>query len=73
MNRPPVRSSNIRSADYDQESRTLEVEFYSSRVCQYTHVPKVIHQGLMRAASKGSYIHNHINGRHSDWQLRQRP
>ncbi len=70
MNRTPVRSSNTRSVGYDPASRTLEVEFNSGGVYQYSGVPETIYQGFMRAASKGSYFHDDIKGRCPDRQVR---
>ena len=70
MDRTSVRSSNIRSVGYDPTLRTLEVEFHSSGLYQYSGVPETIYQGLMRAASKGSYFHDHIKGRYPDRQVR---
>jgi hypothetical protein len=70
MDRTPVRSSNIRSLGYDPSSRTLEVEFHSGGLYQYSGVPGAIYQGFMRAASKGSYFHDHIRGRYPDRQVR---
>lgn len=69
MNRTPVRSSNISSVGYDPASRTLEVEFNSGGVYQYSGVPETIYQGFTRAASKGSYFHDH-KGRYPDRQVR---
>ena len=70
MDRTPVRSSNIRSVGYDPASRKLEVEFHSRGVYQYSGVPETIYQGLMRAASKGSYFHDHIKDRYRCRQMR---
>jgi len=70
MNRTSVRSSNIRSVGYDPASLTLEVEFHSGSIYQYSGVPETIYQGFMRAASKGSYFHNHIKGRYPGRQVR---
>jgi len=70
MNRTPVCSSNIRSVGYDSASRTLEVEFHSGGIYQYSGVPEAIYQDFMRAASKGSYFHDHIKGRYPDRQVR---
>ncbi len=64
MNRTPVRSSNILSVGYDQQAGILEVEFRSGGVYQYSGVPEHIYQGLMRAASKGAYFHDHIKDRY---------
>jgi len=60
MMRVPVRSSNIKSIGYDEETKVLEVEFHDGSVYQYYSVPASVHQGLMAAASHGNYFHNHI-------------
>lgn len=60
MDRQPVQSSNIRSVGYDATTLTLEVEFHSGGIYQYLNVPASVHQDLMQASSKGSYLHNHI-------------
>ena len=70
MKRTTVRSSNIRSVGYDPESRTLEVEFHTGGVYRYSGVSETIFQGLMRAASKGSYFHDHVKDRYSCSQVR---
>lgn len=70
MNRNPVHSSNILSVGYDPASRTLEVEFHSGGVYQYSGVPETVYQGFMRAASKGSYFHDHIKERYHFRQVR---
>ncbi|MBU0718161.1 MAG: KTSC domain-containing protein [Planctomycetes bacterium] len=70
MNRSSVSSSNIRSVGYNLDTRTLEVEFHSGGIYQYAGVPETIYQGFMRAASKGSYFHDHIKGRYPDKQMR---
>lgn len=58
--RTPVSSSNLRSVGYDSRTGTLEIEFYSGGVYQYSNVPPSIYQGLMNAFSKGSYHHAYI-------------
>ncbi len=70
MNRTPVRSSNIRSIGYEVETRTLEVEFHSGGVYQYSGVPETVFQGFMRSASKGSFFHDHIQDQYSCSQTR---
>lgn len=60
MIRTPVNSSNLRSVGYDQGKQILEIEFHGGGVYQYYSVPPSIYQGLMRAASHGSYFHKHI-------------
>ncbi len=70
MNRTPVDSSNIRSVGYDPASRTLEVEFHSGGIYQYSGVPESVYQGLLRAVSKGSYFHDHVKDRYPVRQVR---
>ena len=65
MDRQPVRSSNIRSAGYQASTQLLEVEFHSGGVYQYSGVPKSVYLDFMRAASKGTYFHNHIRDQYA--------
>ena len=62
MNRTPVTSSNIASVGY--ENGTLEIAFVDGGVYQYSNVPEQIYLGLMSAASKGGYFHDHIKDRY---------
>ena len=62
MERKPVSSSNISSIGYDEDSRTLEIEFHSGSIYQYFDVPLNIYQELMSAGSKGQYFAAHIKG-----------
>ncbi|MGA2616787.1 MAG: KTSC domain-containing protein [Thermoguttaceae bacterium] len=68
MERQIVRSSNIRAIGYDAESSTLEVEFQSGDVYQYTRVPATVHAALMKARSKGAYLNQHVK---NTYQCRQ--
>jgi len=70
MDRQPVRSSNICSVGYEPETRTLEVEFNSGGIYQYSGVPETVYQGLMQAISKGSYFHDYIKDRYSCRKVR---
>ena len=56
LTRIPVTSSNLRSVGYDPNTRTLEVEFHSGGIYQYSNVPSNIHDGLMNASSHGKYF-----------------
>lgn len=47
-----------------------EVEVHSGELYQCSGVPKTIYQGFMRAASRGSYFHDHIKGRYPNRQVR---
>ena len=64
MDRQPVSSSNIRSVGYEVETQKLELEFHGGGGYRYSGVPEAIYQGLMRAASKGSYFHQNIKDRY---------
>lgn len=58
----PVSSSNLDAVSYDDILRRLFVRFKSGSVYQYENVPKGKYQGLISAASKGSFFHQHIKG-----------
>jgi len=70
MIRTAVSSSNIRSIGYDTDSQVLEVEFHDGGVYQYYEVPPSVHQGLMSAASHGSYLHIHVRDQYGCRQVR---
>ena len=69
MDRTPVSSSNIRSVGYDADSNVLEIEFNNGTVYQYTNVPQSEYDGLVSAASHGSYLHANIKNRYSYTKL----
>jgi hypothetical protein len=60
MNRMAVRSSNLASVGYDAASATLEVEFLSGWLYEYYNVPNDIYEGLMAAASHGTYFDRQV-------------
>ncbi|RXI46074.1 KTSC domain-containing protein [Clostridium tetani] len=62
MQRTRVSSSNVYSIGYDDSSSILEVQFNNGSIYQYSNVPYSIYQGLMSAASHGSYLHAHVKG-----------
>lgn len=64
MIRQPVQSSNLRTVGYDKETKVLEIEFIKGAVYRYFDVPEPVYLGLMDAASKGTYFHEHIRGRY---------
>jgi hypothetical protein len=67
MNRKPVVSSNIASIGY--ESGTLEVEFTSGHIYQYSGVPSHIHHSLLCAFSKGGYFSEFIKDKYPTTQI----
>lgn len=60
----PVSSSNIAAVAYDGDSQTLTIEFRSGGTYEFYDVPEAVYQGLLNAASHGSYFQNEIRGRY---------
>jgi hypothetical protein len=56
MDRIQVRSSSIASIGYDQDTKTLEVEFLKGGVYQYFEVLGGMWLGFVAADSKGKYF-----------------
>lgn len=65
MNRINVNSSSIRSIGYDNENKTLEIEFIDGEVYQYLGVSDAIYQGLIAAPSLGRYLNMKIKNVYS--------
>jgi hypothetical protein len=57
-----VQSSNLSRIRYDEDSRTLEIEFHGGRRYQYFDVPERVFRGLRTAGSKGTYFNENIKG-----------
>ncbi|NEB41759.1 KTSC domain-containing protein [Streptomyces sp. SID14515] len=68
MQRVPVSSSNLRAVGY--ENHVLEVEFRNGRVYQYSGIPAELHGQLMRAASKGRFLHLSVIDRYPTRRIR---
>ncbi len=64
MERIPVKSSNISSIGYDEDSNTLEIEFHNGAVYQYFDVPFSVYDDLMGADSQGIYLAQNIKGKY---------
>jgi hypothetical protein len=60
MERKRINASNLRSVGYDSRSRTLEIEFSSSSIVQYSGVSDDIYRRLMNTPSPGSFFHDQI-------------
>jgi len=70
MERKRVNASNIRSAGYDERTRTLEVEFSNGGIYQYSGVSDEVRRRFMNAPSPGSYFHDNIEENYSSKRLR---
>jgi len=60
MNMIPVKSSNIASIGYDENTNTLRVSFLNGSLYDYHSVPESLYNGLMNAASHGGYLDAYI-------------
>ena len=63
MNRQPVKSSNIKSVGYEEDTETLEIEFASGGVYQYAGVPYEAYKAFLQAGSLGQWFQTNIRGR----------
>ena len=57
---PQLRSSNLNSADYDEETRTLTIVFKGGSVYTYADVDQGTYDGLLAAPSPGKYLAQNI-------------
>lgn len=57
-----VNSCSISAIGYDEQSRTLEIDYIKKGTYQYLNVPFIISQRLMVAKNKQSYINRCIDG-----------
>lgn len=60
MRRQTVSSSNLHSVGYDPPTATLEIEFNSGGVYQYSGVPSHVYDSLTNSGSLGRYFSSHI-------------
>jgi hypothetical protein len=60
----PVQSSNIEAIGFNDESGTLYVQFHGGSTYSYANVPAEVVQGLIGAASKGSYFAQKIKNKY---------
>lgn len=62
MNRTPVISSNVKSIGYDVQTKTLEVEFLTESVYQYSDVPPTVWREFLRRKRTNESIGKYLNG-----------
>jgi hypothetical protein len=58
-----VESTALATVGYEEQKELLQLEFRSRAIYQYFGVPAAVHEGLLRACSKGSYFNQAIRGR----------
>jgi hypothetical protein len=56
----PVRSSNVDSIGYDEETATLVVQFLDGSVYNYYEVPDEVFHDFLLASSKGKFLWREI-------------
>jgi hypothetical protein len=59
---PKLKSATILQADYDPQSQTLTVTFPNGKSYTHEDVPIEVYQGLLEAASAGSFYNREIKG-----------
>lgn len=55
-----LKSTNIKSVDYNKENKSLDVEFHSGGTYTYKNVPKSLFDRIKRVKSPGKFFHKHI-------------
>ena len=65
MKRTPVTSSNVNSIGYAEVTKTLEVEFSSNIIYQYTGVELTVYRDLLAADSVGKYLNKNIKNNYA--------
>lgn len=66
MERVPVQSRAIRSIGYRDSDQTLEIEFDSGRVYQYSGAPRSLFEWLLRSPSKGGIFNRMIRDQYPE-------
>jgi KTSC domain len=59
-----LNSSAIDAVGYDEDSRTLVIEFSGGNSYTYYRVPPEKFEGLINSYSPGGYYNDHIKGRY---------
>ena len=60
-----VKSSNVEAVAHDPIENALHVRYRNGGVYRYDGIDADKHAALMGADSIGSFLHNHIKGKHS--------
>jgi hypothetical protein len=63
VERQTVKSRILRSVGYDGATKTLEIEFQSGIVYQFSGVPPEVHAELIRSDPIGKYFSDKIRNR----------
>lgn len=63
MEMKPVKSSNVESIGY--HNGIMAVKFKNGDLYHYHEVPEEAHRACMKCDSIGSFLHQHIKGKHA--------
>ena len=55
MKRVPLDSTAIAAVTYEEQNRTLDVEFREGETYRYFNVPEFVYQDLLKAESAGAF------------------
>ncbi|MBV9618988.1 MAG: KTSC domain-containing protein [Verrucomicrobia bacterium] len=55
MKRVPLDSTAIAAVTYEEQNRTLDVEFREGETYRYFNVPEFVYQELLKAESAGAF------------------
>ena len=64
MQRIAIQSMIIKSASYDEQTQTLEVEFVNGNVGTYAEVPPEVWEAFWKAPSKGRFLTSQLKGQY---------
>lgn len=62
IKRTPIESSNVKSVGYDQDTKTLAIEFVDGTIYHYEDVKQDTYNDLLGAKSVGKFVHANIKG-----------
>jgi len=65
-------SSTIKSVEYDDDARELDITFTSGKTYRYFNVPLEIYAEFLDAGSKGKFFNDSIKGAFAFVEVRQR-
>jgi KTSC domain len=69
MTRKPLSSGKLKSAGYDESSRTMEIEFTNGDVFEYKAVSRELYRQLMASPSPSSFFEDKIDEQFSGKRL----
>ncbi len=69
MDRKYIESSMIRSIGFDSESSTLEIEFNSGAIWQYSDFPESEWYLFESAESQGKFFNSNIKDQYSEYRV----